>query len=345
MNMMKALLATEVHKVGIREVPIPDIKDDEVLIEVAYAGICASDLHAYNGLHTFRKPPVILGHEVSGTIVKKGPNVENLEIGDMVTAIPVVTCLECEWCKQGKPQMCAKKINAGIKGWVGTFVEYFNAPANWVVKAPKGVDMKTFVLAEPLSVAVHGLNQIPPDYRERLVIIGTGAIGSMAVIAAKAMGFKRIIAVDIDDTKLERALISGAERAVHNERENLEQAVIENFGMEKATGVLITAPHENVFVDAVHSIGIGGFVSTISSLSTPRPFILADFNTAEATLIGSHSYNNDEFHQAVKILSENVEAFTPLVSHVFPKEKIQDAFDLIVEKRETFFKVVMDMKH
>lgn len=344
MNMMKALLATEVHKVGMREVPIPDIKDDEVLIKVAYAGICASDLHAYNGVHTFRKPPVILGHEASGTIVKKGIKVEDLEIGDVVTVIPVVTCMECEWCKQDKPQMCAKKINAGIKGWVGTFVEYFNAPAKWVVKAPKGVDIKTFVLAEPLSVAVHGLNQIPLDNRERLVIIGVGAIGSMAVIAAKAMGFKRIIAIDIVDTKLECALKNGVERVVHNKRENLEQAVIENFGMEKATGVLITAHHENVFIDAVRSIGIGGAISVISSLSTPRPFILSDFNTAEATLIGSHSYSNNEFHQAVQILSENMEAFAPLVSHVFPKEQIQDAFDLIIENKEPFFKVVMDMK-
>ncbi|MBC8585827.1 zinc-dependent alcohol dehydrogenase [Youxingia wuxianensis] len=345
---MKALLATNIGEVSMQEIPTPECGDDDVLIKVEYAGICGSDMHIYHGTHPFRKPPVILGHELSGVIIRKGVKVDSLNIGDEVTAMPVVSCGECIWCKKDMPVHCAKLRVPGTSGWVGTFVEYFNIPARWVYKKPDNIDLKTAVLAEPLSVAIHALRKFQGNEKENLLIIGVGAIGSLAVVAAKAMGFGRIMVSDVSEFNLDLALKSGADRAVNVLRESLEDAVVETFGMEpfgkdKASAVLVTADHENVLLDAVHCLGIEKRVVTISTITTPRPFVVTDLTEKLGRISGSASFGREDFELALRLMGENAEVFASIVSHVFPKEKAQEAFEIIDQKKEGISKAVIKM--
>jgi len=131
---MKAAVLTEIHKVEIKDVEKPEIKDNEVLIKVKSTGICGSDLHAYRGHHPFRKPPVILGHEVSGVVEEIGDVVNNIKNGDRVTVEPQLGCGECEYCLTGKYNLCIDRRAPGIGNWHGSFAEYFVAPEGTVYK-------------------------------------------------------------------------------------------------------------------------------------------------------------------------------------------------------------------
>ena len=110
---MKSVWMAEPAKLEIREIPVPEISPEEVLLKVEYAGICGSDLHIYHNTHSFRFPPVIVGHEVAGTIVKVGSHVERLKVGDRVAVLPMHTCGTCEWCQKDLPAHCPERYMPG----------------------------------------------------------------------------------------------------------------------------------------------------------------------------------------------------------------------------------------
>lgn len=201
---MKAIYAEHPFEIGFRDIDIPDIKDNEVLIKTAYAGICASDIHAYRGQHAFRIPPVMLGHEISGIIDEVGKNVTKFKIGDHVTVMPEIGCRKCPACKTGKVNLCTSKILPGTGQWNGTFAEYFAAPEQ-VVFNLKDVPLDIGSITEPLAVANHAVSRIPKDHNHDLIILGSGAIALMIATIAPYYGFTRIMTTDIDDRNLKLA--------------------------------------------------------------------------------------------------------------------------------------------
>ena len=126
---MRAAVVTEPLKVEIKEQPMPAVKDDEVLVEVLYAGICGSDSTLYRGAHPFRKPPIIPGHEISGRIAALGRHVSGYEIGQRVVVNHTIPCDECRYCRAGLPNVCPTKIYAGSDRMMGFFAQYVCPPA------------------------------------------------------------------------------------------------------------------------------------------------------------------------------------------------------------------------
>ncbi|MDR3265344.1 MAG: alcohol dehydrogenase catalytic domain-containing protein, partial [Synergistaceae bacterium] len=171
---MKAAVVTGTEIVTIQDVEKPVPQDDEVLIKVVTAGVCGSDLHLFRGTHAFRKPPAILGHEVAGDIVEVGKNVKKFRVGDRVTVEPHVGCGECEFCRRDLVNLCTGKTAPGTSKWIGTFVEYFNAPEKTLYKLDEGVSYEVGTLIEPLAVAVHVLERRSVKEKDCLVILGAG---------------------------------------------------------------------------------------------------------------------------------------------------------------------------
>ena len=200
------------------ERPIPGT--DEVLIRVEACGVCHSDLHIADGdwpqFSKLVKRPLILGHEIAGRVVEKGPQVRNLEIGDHA-GVPWIywTCGECEFCKEGNENLCTRQKITGVMV-DGGYAEYFKAPASHALKIPAGLSS---LEAAPLFCAgvtvYRALKQSEISSGQRLAIFGLGGLGHLAVQIAREFGAE-VTAVDISDEKLDRAKSLGAAKALNN---------------------------------------------------------------------------------------------------------------------------------
>ncbi len=209
----------------IEDVPAPQISQEEALIKIAACGVCHTDLHYLEGVPTFKKPPVILGHEASGTVAKVGEKVTNVKEDDRVLVPPVLTCGHCYSCRIGRENLCRNIIMIG-NSIDGAYAEYMKVPAKDLIKLPSGIPFEeASIISDAMSTPFHALkNRANVRPGDSVVIYGVGGIGQNAVQIAAALG-AFVIAVDKVEEKLERAKELGASETINVEVENPVKAV------------------------------------------------------------------------------------------------------------------------
>ena len=164
---------TEPGKIEFREIPIPEIKDDEVLIKMTHIGICGSDIHVFHGEHPFTSYPVTQGHEVSGEIVSVGKDVADFKPGQKVTVQPQVTCGKCHPCRHGKYNLCEELKVMGFQT-TGMASQFFVTDAARVIALPESVSPVEGAMIEPLAVAVHAIRRAGDVGGLKIVVLGAG---------------------------------------------------------------------------------------------------------------------------------------------------------------------------
>ena len=195
---------TNPGEITFREVPVPEVKDDQVLVKIRNIGICGSDIHVYHGKHPFTKYPVTQGHEVSGEIAEIGKNVSGFQIGQKVTIEPQVYCGHCYPCRHGKYNLCEKLKVMGFQT-TGTASEYFAVDASKVTPIPEDMSYEEGAMIEPLAVAVHGVKQVGDVKGLNIAVLGAGPIGNLVAQAAKGMGAAKVMITDVSDLRLDKA--------------------------------------------------------------------------------------------------------------------------------------------
>ncbi|KIM46077.1 hypothetical protein M413DRAFT_441139 [Hebeloma cylindrosporum] len=189
--------------------PIPEIKENEVLVTVKKTGICGSDVHYFveGRIADFIvKNPMVLGHESSGVISKVGSSVENLKVGDRVAMEPGATCGTCESCKSGRYELCPDIIFAATPPYDGTLGRYYRLPAHLAYPLPDNVTLEDGAMMEPLAVGVHSVSNLGGlRTNQTIAVFGCGPVGLLCMAVAKAIGASRIIAVDIIPARLDFA--------------------------------------------------------------------------------------------------------------------------------------------
>lgn len=341
---MRAAMLVDTKKIETKLVDIPQIDDDEVLIKVKYAGVCGSDLHLFRGMHPFRKPPVILGHEVIGKVVKIGKNVTNISIGDVVTVEPHKVIEECEYSKKGLINIAEHKTAPGTGDWVGTFVEYFNAPEKFTHKLDNKVSFESGVLAEPMAVAVHALNRFSKPEGETLTIIGSGSIGLLATLVAKNTNkYKKIINVDIDDFNLKKALEIGADNVINSGEEDLIEAVNKLTNNKGSEHVLVATGYPEILNDVGKITKKRGEVVLVSMITKNIPYYSYDLVFKELTLIGSMTYTSKDFKETMSLINNGIKCDN-LITQKFSLEDSQKALNLLSNKEEGAIKILIDME-
>ena len=190
---MKASVLTDYGKIEYTDIPDPQPGDDEALIRVAYSGVCGTDVHVYQGHHPAGIPPVIMGHEFSGTIVEVGKNnKKGLKKDDRVVVQPFLSCGICDLCITGRENVCADLKIFGIH-IDGSFAEYVKAPVQRIHLIPKGMDFKLAALIEPLAVAFHDVRSSGLNVGQGVLVIGGGPIGLLIAAVARTAGASRIL--------------------------------------------------------------------------------------------------------------------------------------------------------
>ena len=328
---MKAIVIHGAKDLRIEERPVEDVGPGQVKIGVEAGGICGSDLHYYNhgGFGAVRlREPMILGHEVAGTVKRLGKVVSRLSVGDRVAVSPSRPCNACCYCLAGQQNHC---LNMRFYGSAmpmphiqGAFRQRLVAEAWQCHKVADGVSMNEAAMAEPFAVTLHGVNRAGALLGKRVLVTGCGPIGALAIIAARAHGAREVVATDVMDTVLKKALEIGADRVI-NVAETPEQlsaysankgyfdVQFEASGNERAvrSGLEVLRPRSTLV-----QLGLGGDVSI------PQNMVVAK----EIEMKGTFRFH-EEFGLAVDLINQRRVDLKPLLTGTYPIEDAVAAFE------------------
>ncbi|WP_274648679.1 zinc-dependent alcohol dehydrogenase [Paenibacillus humicola] len=338
---MKAVYVQDAYSVIVKEVDIPPVAAGDVLIKVKAAGICGSDLHTYKGLHPFRKPPVIIGHELSGEVVKVGEAVTRFRAGDRVTVEPQTGCGACEYCLTGKINFCENRGAPGIGNWYGAMAEYFVAPEQTVFKLPDTMDFEQGVLVEPFAVGVHAVRKAGIGVGDKVAVLGAGPIGLLAMAAAKAAGATALLVTDIVDYALEGALKMGATHTlnIRNKKEWTEEAKrLVGGSFDK---VLVAAGVPGIIDQSLALLRKGGRVVTIAMFHGDQTFNIHNLQNQEKEIVGCMTYTREDTITAIDMIASGVVDKSVIITHRLSPEQAADGFRIVDKKEESSLKVLV----
>ncbi|WP_026959210.1 alcohol dehydrogenase catalytic domain-containing protein [Aliagarivorans taiwanensis] len=210
-------------KLELTHIAKPEPAADAVIVKVHYSGLCGSDLPRifHNGAHFY---PIVLGHEFSGEVVELGAEVEGLALGDRIACAPLVPCGECSECRAGRYSLCKDYSFVGSRVQ-GANAEYVQVPAKCCFKLDGSVSSLEGAFFEPLTVSLHAMLMNGGCEGKQVVVVGVGTIGLLAVQAAKALGAASVVAIDIDDAKLDKAATLGADQCINSRTEQSADSI------------------------------------------------------------------------------------------------------------------------
>lgn len=322
---------------GLRPAP------DEILIHTAYAGVCGSDLHAFHGKHPFRKPPVVLGHEISGTIEELGKEVCGFHPGDRVTVMPLLACKSCLHCRTGNENICLNKKVPGIEGWLGSFAEYFLSKSSitYVLGAKTGLDVG--VLAEPLAVGIHSIfRRGRVEAGSRVLILGAGTIGILTALAAKMAGAKEIVVTDLFEFNLGLTRELCGAKTYHARTEGLEAIILNDFP-EKFDATVLCSGAPKTVAQALRLTRRGGRIVVTGLFHAPVPVELTTVSLNEFEVVGSVVYDHHDFKKAVDWIDSGAFAFSKVITHVLPMDQADFALNLLDRHQENVAKILLEI--
>ncbi|TEB35636.1 xylitol dehydrogenase [Coprinellus micaceus] len=335
-----------IDDVVYEERPIPEVTGDEVLVNVKRTGICGSDVHylVEGRIGDFVvKAPMVLGHESSGIVTKVGPKVKHLKVGDRVALEPGATCRACDLCKAGRYELCEDIIFAATPPYDGTLARYYRLPGDLAYPLPENVTFEDGAMIEPLSVGIHSVSTLGGlKAGQSIVIFGCGPVGLLCMAVAKALGARRIIAVDIVPSRLEFAKEYAAthtylpvkpiegETKIEYSRRNAA-ALKEQLGVAErgpnAIDLVIDASGAEVSIQTgIYVAKAGG---TFVQVGMGNPNVTIDIGaviTKELVYKGSFRYGPGSYPMAIGLVASGKIDLKPLVTHRFKFEDALTAF-------------------
>lgn len=334
---MKAIVIHAAHDLHVEEWAEEPLAPGKVLLRVATGGICGSDLHYYNhgGFGTVKlREPMVLGHEVSAYVEKCGEGVTGLTTGQLVAVCPSRPCGTCRYCQEGLQNQC---LNMRFYGSAmpfphiqGAFRERLVADASQCIPAD-GLSPAEAAMAEPLSVTLHATHRAGKAFGKRVLVTGCGPIGTLAILAARRAGAAEIIATDLSDFALSKAVEAGADRAINTGK---DPDALRTYESDKGTfdvlyecsgsalalqgGIAALRPR-----GVIVQLGLGG------DMTLPMMAITAK----ELELRGSFRFH-EEFPLAVEFMRKKLIDVKPLITHQLDFEQAEPAFKLASDRQQ-----------
>lgn len=341
---MKVAVMTDIQKIEFEERPIPTPKDDEVLVKLDYVGICGSDLHYYEtgAIGDFVvKPPFVLGHEPGGVVVEVGKNVKHLQVGDRVALEPGKTCGHCEFCKEGKYNLCPDVIFFATPPVDGVFQEYVAHEADLCFKLPDNVSTLEGALIEPLAVGFHAAIQGDAHLGQKAVVMGAGCIGLVSMMALKARGVSEVYVVDVMDKRLDKAMELGATGVINGMKEDVVAKVRELTDGKGTDLVIETAGSEITSRQAIEIAKNGStivFVGYSKSGEVTLPMSVA--LNKELTFKTVFRYRNI-YPMAIQAVADGKINLKGIVTREYPLDQADIAMDESIKNKADIVKAVI----
>jgi L-iditol 2-dehydrogenase len=337
---MKAAVFYGPQDLRFEERPLPVPKENELLIRVGACAICGTDLRTYRfGAANITKP-VVIGHEIAGTVVEAGAALTGWAAGDRVAVAPAVPCCECAYCRRGIHTMCDDLRSIGYQ-FDGGFAEYMIVPwaavrAGCVNRVPDNLTLEEATLAEPLACAINGQELLGVGLDDVVAILGAGPLGSMHADLAKIRGASKVILVDVLEHRLELARAFAADILLNGEREAVTARVREETEGAGASVVIVAAPSARAQEQALTLAAKRGRVSFFGGLPKNNPCASLNSNLIhyrELFIMGAYGSMPRHNRMALDLLASGRINAASLIGLVVPLEQLMDGFEAAAQGR------------
>jgi L-iditol 2-dehydrogenase len=329
---MRAVAYLEPGELELREVPIPSIGPDDMLVRVRVALTCGTDVKTYRRGHPKIPPPTLFGHEFAGDVVAVGTDVQGFEPGMRVVAGNSAPCNTCFYCKHGQHNLCDNLVIN-----LGAFAEYVRVPGPIVrqntYRIPDALPYRHAALMEPLACVVHGQDLARIQTGEAVIVVGAGGpIGLMHLQLALRQGAAQVIAVDIKDERLAVAERLGATRVVNSEREDPVAIARELTDGRGADVAIESAGAKVAWLTAVAAVRKGGRVLWFGGLpsGTRIDVDAVRVHYDELTLIGAYHLTPRDCFRALQLIKAGAIDAEALITHECPLDQLEDALQMMM---------------
>ena len=346
---MLACVLTKYSHFEWKEVPMPEMTETDVLVKVSYASICGSDQHIFvGGFHPRTRLPLIVGHEVAGTIVEVGSKVDSFQPGQMVAVDPIIWCGKCPACRIGHYPACPSLKLIGID-LDGGFAEYIAVKSGMLYKIPPGVKAQHACLVEVLAIGFHACNRAQVGSSDSIVIWGAGKLGQCILQAARTKTKGAIFIVDILEERLALAKKTHPQVITINALKEDPVVVVRKHTNGAGTDIAFEAVGHahtiegrvNPVRGCIQSIRGAGTVCVLGLHDEPAPVVFKELIWKEAKIIASR-VSHGEFAEAIENLVRGTLRPDMLISKVLPAGKVQEAFEMLEQAPSEYVKILLD---
>lgn len=326
---MKAAVLVEPRRFEIRDVPVPEIGADDVLIRVERCGICGTDVHIFNGHYAAEKLPLVPGHEFAGTIARTGAQVRNLPVGTRAIVDINIGCGSCYYCRRNQILNCAEVQQIGISR-DGGFAEYVAVPSRLVIPVPQSASFEILALTEPVACVVRAARKAGIGFADSVVILGAGPVGNLHVQLMRLIGAAPIIAAEPSVARSKLAKDAGADFVV-TDPDELRAVVSSATDGRGADYVIESVGQQVLYSTAFDLIRPGGHVVAFG-LTGPDdvvPLKLLDTVLHENAVSGSVAGMGQDMHDALTLLLHGRFQLDAFTGSEFELADIQAAFEAL----------------
>ena len=344
-SMMKAVRMYAPRDLRLEQVPVPEIKENEVLIKVMAVGVCGSDIPRINQYGAYIAP-ITPGHEFAGEIVKAGAGIKNFKDGDRVTVAPLMPCFKCEYCQQGHFSLCVDYNYFGSR-CDGAFAQYLAVPEINLVKIADNVTYEAAATTDPLANALHSIKRGGFKAGDKVCVVGTGPIGLYALQYMKAKGAAKVVAVDVSEEKRQVALNCGADVAIDGTAEDVVEQIIKatdggadlcidasGFPPAQHNAIMATGKHGRMVFLGISHKPLELSEKCVDQIMRFEKQVIGSWNSF------SKPFPGWEWTHGVESLADGTIDAEKIITHKLRLEDVPGIFDKIY-KKELFFNKIL----
>jgi len=330
---MKALLCYSQNEFKLEEIDKPEIREEEMLIEMLYTGLCGSDIVKI--FDPAVRKPAVFGHEVVGRVVETGKNVTGFKTGDIVVTAHHIPCYRCHYCLHGNHSMCRHFKETNI--YPGSFCQYIRLSKEHIryttFKVPPDLNLLEALFIEPLACCIRAMDRIAFCKNDIFSVVGTGIIGMLFIQLIKLAG-GRVAAIDLDDERLSLARILEAGYTINPSNKNVARE-IKNITARGIDIAVLTVTNKNTLSEALLYLRDGGTVNIFGASGKESRFEvdLENVYKRELTIISSYSATPETLRRAYDIVTGKKINLSPLIPEVLPLSDFKNGLDLMMQRK------------
>jgi 2-desacetyl-2-hydroxyethyl bacteriochlorophyllide A dehydrogenase len=338
---MKSIQIISPGKIEIVERQIPIVNKDDILLRIKYVGFCGSDLSTYLGKNPMVNYPRVPGHEISASIVEIGTEVTaNFKVGQAVTVVPYTNCGECSSCREGRQNACRYNQTLGVQR-DGAMQEYIAVPWQKIIVDDR-LSAKELAMVEPLTVGFHAVERGRVTNKDFVVVLGCGMIGGGAIVGAALRGAK-VIAVDIDDKKLELTKKLGAEYVINSKINNLHESLLQITNNDGPDVVIEAAGNPTTYLSALEEAAFAARVVCIGYAKNEISFATKLWVQKELDIMGSRNATPEDFEAVINYLTKGTFPIDEMITKIVTPENAAEAVAVWAENPGQVMKILVQL--
>ncbi len=337
---MKQVVIQEPESVLLKtDVQMPERKPGEALLKIMYGGICGSDLGTYRGTFLYSSYPRIPGHEFSAVVIDVDENAYGIEKGMVVTGNPYYNCGKCYSCERGFVNCCEHNETLGAQR-DGVFQQYFSMPVERVYDG-KHLDARKLALIEPFCISYHAVKRAGVREGNKVLVVGAGTIGALAVLAAKGQGAEVTVS-DLIDMRLTKVKELGADHVINSKSEDFDARVKELTGGKGFDVCLECVGLPMTYQNCINAAAFMGTVVVVGIGKTSLDFKYSIIQTKELNVLGSRNALKEDFIELIDKVKDGVFPVEKIISAEYPVDQADVAFKTLAENQDKLLKVLVN---